>query len=68
VPTRGSGSPASAVTGLISVVLLFASIIALAARGEPPFTASNEEARAYFAQGLQPVSSEGEMAMSLPKE
>ena len=39
----------TAVTGLIAVVLLFASIIALAARGEPPFTASNEEARAYFA-------------------
>ena len=36
-------------TGLISVVLLFASIIALAARGEPTFIASNEEARVYFA-------------------
>jgi hypothetical protein len=40
----------TAVTGLISVVLLFTSIIALAARDEPPFTASNEEARAYFAK------------------
>jgi hypothetical protein len=39
----------TAITGLISFVLLFATIIALAALGEPSFTASNDEARAYFA-------------------
>jgi hypothetical protein len=39
----------TAVTGLSSFVLLFAMIIPLAAAGEPPFTASNDEARAYFA-------------------
>jgi len=36
-------------TGLVSFVLLFATIIPLAALGEPPFTASDDEARAYFA-------------------
>jgi hypothetical protein len=39
----------TAVTGLSSIVLLFATIIPLAALGEPPFTASDDEARAYFA-------------------
>lgn len=33
----------------VSFVLLFATIIPLAALGEPPFTASDDEARAYFA-------------------
>ena len=39
----------TAATGLISFALLFGTIIPLAALGEPPFTASNDEARAYFA-------------------
>src|SRR5688572_16565447 len=39
----------TAVIGLSSFVLLFGTIIPLAAVGEPPFTASNDEARAYFA-------------------
>ena len=39
----------TAATGLSSFVLLFGTIIPLAALGEPPFTASNDEARAYFA-------------------
>ena len=38
----------TAVTGLSSIVLLFATIIPLAALGEPPFTASDDEARAYL--------------------
>jgi hypothetical protein len=38
----------TAVTGLSSIVLLFATIVPLAALGEPPFTASNDEARAYL--------------------
>ncbi|HJY45914.1 MAG TPA: hypothetical protein VJ301_14940 [Propionibacteriaceae bacterium] len=38
----------TAVTGLSSIVLLFATIIPLAALGEPAFTASNDEARAYL--------------------
>jgi hypothetical protein len=33
---------------LSSIVLLFATIIPLAALGEPPLTASDEEARAYL--------------------
>jgi hypothetical protein len=36
------------VVGLVTVVLLFAPIIAVSTVGEPPFVASAEEARAFF--------------------
>jgi hypothetical protein len=38
-------------TGLITVGLLFTSIIAISTLAEPPFTATAEEARAFFANG-----------------
>jgi hypothetical protein len=43
---RGTG-----VAGLLSVVLLFAPIIAISSLGEPPFVASAEQARAFFVNG-----------------
>jgi hypothetical protein len=43
---RGTG-----VVGLVSVVLLFAPIIAISSLGEPPFLASAEQARACFVNG-----------------
>jgi hypothetical protein len=43
---RGTG-----VVGLVSVVLLFAPIIAISSLGEPPFLASAEQARAFFVNG-----------------
>jgi hypothetical protein len=43
---RGTG-----VVGLVSVVLLFAPIIAISSLGEPPFVASAEQARAFFVNG-----------------
>jgi hypothetical protein len=39
------------VVGLVSVVLLFAPIIAISSLGEPPFVASAEQARAFFLNG-----------------
>jgi hypothetical protein len=47
----------TAVIGLSSFVLLFGTIIPLAAVGEPPFTASNDEARAYFANAWLALAS-----------
>jgi hypothetical protein len=38
-------------TGLITVVLLFGPIIAISTLGEPPFVATAEQARAFFANG-----------------
>ena len=43
---RGTG-----VVGLVSIVLLFAPIIAISSLGEPPFVASAEQARAFFING-----------------
>ena len=45
---RGTG-----VIGLVSVALLFASIIAISTVGEPSFLASAEQARAFFINGSQ---------------
>ena len=45
---RGTG-----VVGLVTVVLLFAPIIAISTVGEPPFLASAEQARAFFVNGSQ---------------
>ena len=39
--------------GLVSVALLFASIIAISTVGEPSFLASAEQARAFFINGSQ---------------
>jgi hypothetical protein len=44
---------ATGVVGLVSVVLLFAPIIAISTLGEPPFVASAEQARAFFINGSQ---------------
>jgi hypothetical protein len=41
------------VVGLVSVVLLFAPIIAISSVGEPPFLASAEQARAFFINGSE---------------
>ena len=41
------------VVGLVTVVLLFAPIVAVSTVGEPPFVASAEEARAFFAGASQ---------------
>ena len=42
---------ATGVVGLVSVVLLFAPIIAISSLGEPSFLASAGEARAFFING-----------------
>jgi hypothetical protein len=39
------------IAGLISFCMLFAPIIAISTLGEPPFTATAEQARAFFANG-----------------
>jgi hypothetical protein len=44
--TRGTG-----IAGLVSIVLLFAPIIAISSLGEPAFLASAEQARAFFVMG-----------------
>ena len=44
--TRGTG-----IAGLVSIVLLFAPIIAISSLGEPAFLASAEQARAFFVKG-----------------
>jgi hypothetical protein len=41
------------VVGLVSVVLLFAPIIAISSVGEPPFLTSAEQARAFFINGSE---------------
>jgi len=43
---RGTG-----IVGLVSILLLFAPIIAISSLGEPPFVASAEQARAFFLNG-----------------
>jgi hypothetical protein len=45
---RGTG-----VVGLVSIVLLFAPVIAISSLGEPPFVASAEQARVFFINGSQ---------------
>jgi hypothetical protein len=43
--------PNTRIVGLITVGMLFAPIVAISTLGEPPFTATAEQARAFFANG-----------------
>ena len=49
----GAAVRRTGIAGLISVVMLFAPMHALSilGKGEPPLTATAEQARAYFANG-----------------
>jgi hypothetical protein len=55
--TRGTG-----IAGLVSIVLLFAPIIAISSLGEPAFLASAEQARAFFIKGSAGWAAGGDVA------
>ena len=49
-PAWARMSRATGIAGLVGVVLLFVPIVALSTQGEPPFTATAEQAHAFFVQ------------------